>query len=310
MPVAPQYKKPSKVLFPFRKKASSFRRRRYGKKTKTPMKKTCSPAYIKRVVDKQLGKELEVKVQALRPANQVNPIAQQTTGSGSNIVWYRNYVLGQGPTSWVGPAGSYNYINLEGFTWPVGTSNDRRIGRYMNLKHTTMNLRIACNNISSVSAPIRFRVIVYKQKRNGPALLQQSNPNDNLFLGTTGQELGLNNSYSGDSVSMEFMNMITNKRRYEIHTDTQFILSPHTFSVQGGSNIVSPLSQGYPAEKNMLLRLPHNEKVSFNGATEMPEDLNYQYCVTVLSMPYGNNTQVSANGWKTNVRGTVAVTDA
>jgi len=309
MPVAPQYKKSSRALFPFRKKASFRKKPRFIRKARKPSAKRTT-ALVKRVVHSELGKELELKVQALRPVNQDTPVAQATTGTASNIVWYNQYVLGQGPTSWVGPAGSYNFVNLEGFTWPVGTSSDRRIGRYMNLKHTTMNLRIACDNLSSVSCPIRFRVIVYKQKRNGPALLTQSNPNDNLFLGTTGQELGLNNSYSGVAVSMEFMNMLTNKRKYEIHTDTQFILSPHTFSVQGGSNIVSPLSQGYPAEKNMLLRLPHNEKVSFNGTSEMPEDLNYQYCVTVLSMPYGNNTQVSARNWKTNVRGTVSVTDA
>jgi len=307
MPVAPQYKKSSRALFPFRKKASSRRKSRFSRKAK-PAKRTT--ALVKRVVHSELNKELELKVQELRAVNQDTPVAQQTTGSGSNIVFYNQYVLGQGPTSWVGPNGSYNFKNLEGFTWPVGTSSDRRIVRYMNLKHTTMNLRIACDNLATVSSPIRFRVLIYKQKRNGPALLQQSNPNDNLFLGTVGQELGLNNAYSGDSVSMEFMNMITNKRKYEIHTDTQFILSPHTFSVQGGSNIVSPISQGYPAEKNMLLRLPHNEKVSFNGSSEMPEDLNYQYCVTVLSMPYGNNTQVSVKNWKTNVRGTVSVTDA
>lgn len=307
MPVAPQYKKSSRALFPFRKKLSSRRKFRPSGKAK-PVKRTT--ALVKRVVHSELNKDLELKVQALRPINQDNPEAQATSGTGSNIVWYNQYVLGKGPTSWTGPSGSYNFVNLEGFTWPEGTSSDRRIGRYMNLKHTTMNLRIACDNLSSVSCPIRFRVIVYKQKRNGPALLAQTNPNDNLFLGTVGQELGLNNTYSGDSVSMEFMNMLTNKRKYEIHTDTQFILSPHTFSVQGGSNIVSPISQGYPAEKNMLLRLPHNEKVSFNGTSEMPEDLNYQYCVTVLSMPYGNNTQVSARNWKCNVRGTVSVTDA
>ena len=307
MPVAPQYKKSSRALFPFRKKASSRGKFRPSSKAK-PSKRTT--ALVKRVVNSELSKDLELKVQALRPVNQDLPAAQATSGTGSNVVWYNQYVLGQGPTSWTGPAGSYNYVNLEGFTWPEGTSSDRRIGRYMNLKHTTMNLRIACDNLSSVSCPIRFRVLVYKQKRNGPALLAQTNPNTNLFLGTTGQELGLNNSYSGDSVSMEFMNMITNKRKYEIHTDTQFILSPHTFSIQGGSNIVSPLAQGYPAEKNMLLRLPHNDKVSFNGTTQMPEDLNYQYCVTVLSMPYGNNTQVNARNWKSNVRGTVSVTDA
>jgi len=170
MPVAPQYKKSSRALFPFRKKASSRKKSRFTRKISRPAKRTT--AFVKRVVHSELNKELELKVQALRAVNQDTPVAQQTTGSGSNIVWYNQYVLGQGPSSWTGPSGSYNFVNLEGFTWPVGTSSDRRIGRYMNLKHTTMNLRIACDNLATVSSPIRFRVIVYKQKRNGPALLQ------------------------------------------------------------------------------------------------------------------------------------------
>jgi len=309
MAVAPQYRKTTKALFPFRKKASSMKRRRYTKKSSA--KKSVSTALIKRVVNKQLGKELEIKVQSLRPVNQAIPLPQQTSGTGANVVWYRNYVLGLGPSAqWVGPNGSYNYTNLEGFSWSQGTSQSERLGRYLNLKHTTMNLRIACNNISSVSCPIRFRVLVYKSKRKfGNSQAVGSNPNENLFLGTTGQELGINNAYSGDSVSMEFMNMLTNKRNYDIHTDTQFILSPHTFSVQGGSNLVSPISLGYPAEKNMLLRLPHNSKVAFDDTSNQPEDLNFQYMVTILSMPYGDNTQVSANAWKSNVRGTVSCTD-
>lgn len=309
MPVAPQYKKSSKALFPFRKKSSSYKRRRYAKKSS---RKGMSTALIKSVVNRQLGKDMEMKLKSLRAVNQATPIAQATTGTASNIVWYRNYVLGQGPSDqWIGPAGTYNYVDLEGFNWPQGAGQQQRIGRYLNFKHITVNLRIACNNISSVSCPIRFRVIVYKSKRKfGNTDAVGSNPNTNLFLNTTGGELGLNNSYTGDSVSMEFMNMLTNKRSYDIHTDTQFILSPHTFSVQGGSNIVSPLSPGYPAEKNLLLKLPHNSKVSFENTTNNPEDLNYQYAMTILSMPYGDNTQVSANAWKSNVRGTVCVTDA
>jgi len=105
------------------------------------------------------------------------------------------------------------------------------------------------------------------------------------------------------------MNMIINKRNFDVHTDTQFILSNHTFSVQGGSNIVSPLGQGYPAEKNFLLKLNHNEKTSFSDIADIPDDLNYQYCMTILSMPYGDNTAVSARGWTTSVRGVVSATE-
>lgn len=107
---------------------------------------------------------------------------------------------------------------------------------------------------------------------------------------------------------MEFMNMIVNKRNFDVHTDTQFILAPHTFSVAGGSNLVSPLSKGYDAEKNFLLRLNHNEKTSFS-VNDVPDDLTYQYCVTILSMPVGDNTQVNTRTWKSCARGVVSCTD-
>ncbi len=302
MPVAPQFKKNSRAVFPFNKKKGSSKKR----PASAPQKRT--KALVRRVVQSELKKDVEIKLKPLRAVNQANPLSQQSSGSGSNIVWYNNYCLGSPAATWLGPTGSANFVGLGGFDWAQGTANNERVGRYLNLKHTTCNLRVACNNISSVSCPIRFRVIIYKAKRNSVLGTSGGNPNATLFLGLDGQELGINNSYSGDSVSMEFMNMIVNKRNFDVHTDTQFILSSPTFSIQGGSNIVSPLTPGYPTEKNLLLKLNHNEKTSF-GSGDIPEDLNYQYCMTILSMPYGDNTQVNASRWKTNVRGVVSCTD-
>jgi len=304
MPVAKYMKRSSRAQFPFRKKTSSRKKPRVFSKGKKS-----SPALIRRVVQSELKKDVELKLKALRSAHQISPAAQTPAGgSASNIVWYQNYCLGQPATSWTGPTGSGNFLGLSGFTWVQGASNGQRIGRYLNLKHTTCNLRIACDNVASLACPIRFRVIIYKAKRNAALGSGGGNPNTTLFLGTEGQELGINNSYTGDSVSMEFMNMLVNKRNFDVHTDTQFVLASHTYSVQGGSNIVTPISLGYPAEKNMLLRLPHNEKTSF-GPGNVPDDLNYQYCMTILSMPYGDNTAVTANKWKSNVRGVVSATD-
>lgn len=303
MPVAPQFKKNTRAVFPFRKKKGSLKKR----PASAPARRT--KALVRRVVQSELKKDVELKLSPLRGVYQAAPIAQATSGTASNIVWYNNYCLGQPSALWQGPTGSVDFLGLGGFEWPQGTDQGQRIGRYLNLKHTTANLRIAMNNLGSVSCPVRFRVIIYKAKRNSILGQAGGNPNDTLFLGLDGQEKGINNSYTGDSVGMEFMNMLVNKRNFDVHTDTQFILSNHTFSVQGGSNVVSPLGQGYPAEKNMLLKLNHNEKTSFRDAGDIPDDLNYQYCMTILSMPYGDNTAVSARGWTTCVRGVVSATD-
>lgn len=298
--VAKQYnrKSSSKIKFAFQRS----KKKKYSK----PLRKSAIQK-TKAIVQSELKKDLETKLSPLSTVYAGTPLNQDTS---NNVVYYNNYCLGSPANTWLGPTGGANFVGLNGFTWPQGTSNNTRIGKYMTLKHTTMSFRVGLIGVPRGSSPMRFRVIVYKAKRNAVLGTSGGNPNENLFIGLSGSELGINNSYAQNAVAYEMMNMLVNKRNYEVFCDKQFILCHPTFAVQGGSNVVSPIAQGmYPTEKNFLWKLPHNEKVAF-GVGNIPEDSRYQYCVTVLSMPTGDLAITGMNSWRTQCRGIVSVVDA
>lgn len=302
--VAPHYRNKGRKLNPY---ALKLRPKVSIMKRKSKKAKKITSKVVKTIVKKELAQEIETKIKALSTYVDQSP---QNQDVANNVVYYDNYCLGEPASTWLGPTGSQNFKALEGFEWSLGTQSSQRVGRYMDLKHTTMNFRVGLVGTPRTATPVRFRVIVYRAKRNAPFGQNGGNPNDTLFLGLGGQPQGVNTSYAQNRVSFEFMNLITNKRNFEIHHDSQFILAPPVTAVQGGSNLVTPMSQGmYPNEKNFLWKLKHNEKTAF-GANNKPEDANYQYCVSIFSMPTGDLGNTGLNSWRTAARGIVSVTDA
>lgn len=303
--VAIQFRRPTsnKVKYSFMKpKKKIFKSRSRS----VPTRKKVSTKRVTTIVKRELAKDLELKLNKLGSVYAGTPLNQDTT---NNVVFYNNYCLGTPATTWQGPTGSANFVGLQGFTWPQGVSNNERIGKYMTLKQTSLSFRIGLVDVPRASNPQRFRVIVYKAKRNAILGAAGGNPNENLFIGLNGTELGINNTYAQNAVAYEMMTMLVNKRNYDVYHDSQFMLCHPTYSIQGGSNIVSPISQGYPNEKNFLWKLPHNQKSAF-GVGNIPEDLRYQYCITVLSMPTGDLTGTGQNSWRTQVRGVTSALDA
>lgn len=298
--VAPHYQNKGKSLNPYAKSFTPAKKK--GKKSKNVTK-----SVVKEIVKQELAEDIETKIKSL--ATYVNQTPQNQDTS-NNVVYYDNYCLGDPASTWLGPTGVQNFKALEGFEWAPGTSSAQRVGRYMHLKHTTLNFRVGLVGTPRTATPQRFRVIVYKARRNAPFGQNGGNPNSDLFLGLGGQPQGVNTSYAQNRVAFEFMNLITNKRNFEIHHDSSFILAPPVTAVQGGSNIVTPMSQGmYPNEKNFLWKFKHDEKVAF-GANQKPEDSNYQYCISIFSMPTGDLGNTGMNSWRTAARGVVCVQDA
>lgn len=89
----------------------------------------------------------ESKIQALTAKNKIAP-APLTVAPLLGPVYFTNYCLGTAPAAWVGPTGGTNFNDLNGFVWPNGTAFNQRIGRYMYLKRTTLQLRVEMNQIS------------------------------------------------------------------------------------------------------------------------------------------------------------------
>jgi len=300
--VASFYKHRSKATKFGSKKKKTFRKRGNARK-KTKM----TPTAVKSIVSREINKDLETKLKPITPVYAGVPSNADTS---LNCVYYNNYCLGAPAPTWLGPSGSANFVGVDGVSFAQGTGPQQRIGRYMTLKYTSLNFRVGLVGVPRQSSQTRFRVLVYKAKRNAQFGTSGSNPNETLFLNTNGNQYGINNTQTLSSQAYNLMNAITNKRNFDIHMDTQFVLGHPTVSVSGSASIVTPLSQSLPDEKNFLIKLPHNDLNTAYGAGNLPEDLNYQYCITVLSCPTGNLENTGYNSWRTYLRGVTSVKDA
>lgn len=292
------------------KKASGAKR---GAKKSTKAKVVSNTAKINELT-KTMNNSVEQKIQTLSNIYQAKPLPQLVAPALGPLYYY-NACLGDAPLTpapanaplWPGPNGQSNFNGLAGFQWPQGTGPTQRIGRYLYLKHTTMQMRLAMLNTVSNATPTQFRVIVYKAKRNAAAGTGGGNPNEDLFLNNEGRALGINNLGIVESKSFEYMNMLVNKRNYTIVSDTKCILQPSTIAVQG-ANPVGVISTAYPPEKTFSLKLTHNSKTAFSNFNA-PLDLNYQYCVSVIAAPLGQ-VDTRADDWRISFRGTVSCMDS
>ena len=206
----------------------------------------------------------ETKLQRLTDRNQTKPSPVELAPL-LGPCYYTNYILGESPSTYVGPAGTQAFINLDGFRWLQGTQSQNRIGKYIYLKRTTMNLQIQMDPLSR-HGETKFRVIVYKSKRNAVIGTGGGNPMDNLFITHTGSTVGINNVAPIEARSMNFQTWLVNKRNYHIVKDFKFILAPQNIAAQGSTDPFTINQSNKPSEKNMTFSLGHYKK------TDMSED--------------------------------------
>jgi len=284
---------------------SAWRRRR---------KTVAGPAKKKGSVAKALAQVAERKIQALTPIYMDAPYAQ-ALAPALGPVYFRNYILGDQPANWEGPAGGAvnapNYTALGGYEFPQGTGSNGRIGRYMFLERCNMNLNIALKPVAERHTnPVAFRVLLYKFKRND-TLGSIGNPNVDLFMSSAGSQLGFNtffdNGVNPGSAAFELMNAIVNKKNYEVFKDEKFVLTPQVCLSSGGAYV--PLSHSNSIQKDFQFVLNHNQKTAFDAASK-PVDLQYQYCLSILSAPLGEANTIGVDYWNASIRGTVSALDS
>lgn len=260
---------------------------------------------LSRQVAKIINTIGETKIQALTEKNAIKPKPVEVAPT-IGPCYFTNYCLGTAPGSFTGPDGSASFNDLNGFEWQQGTSSQQRIGRYMYLKRTTLQLRIAMDQIAS-TGPTKFRVIVYKEKRNQYNVAGGGNPNNDLFLSHLGKAVGVNTANAVEKRAMNFNTQLVNKRNYQVVKDMKFTLCNEQQSALGSTDPFN-VNQHFKSEKMIQLSLGHYKKTAFSADTATPEDTKYRYCVTILSMPCSNST-FPHNTYRTYVRGTVSVSD-
>lgn len=282
------------------------RARRSRRKAGTPSRFPSGKKTYKqtRAVSKVLKNISETKIQALTAQNAIAPKPVEvapTTGP----IYFTNYCLGTAPSGWVGPSGTAAFNNLDGFAWPQGTGPAERIGQYMYLKKTTVNLRVAMNP-QSRHGPVKFRVIVYKEKRNRYNTVANGNPCDDLFIDQSGTARGFNQVAPVNQRTMDFNTWLINRRNYQVVKDIKFTLANETLSALGSTDPFN-VNQHNRAEKLIRLNLGHYQKAKFDLAG-VPEDQMYRYCITIVSMPMSNST-VPHNDYSSFVNGVVSCVD-
>ncbi len=273
---------------------STYSRVRPGRLT------TGKSAYTKsRKVAKRIQPLSELKLQALKALNCFTPSPIVTPpGSNSTGVYETNFVFGDAITEWD------RFAALQGFQWPTGVNPGQRVGKYMYLRNTMLKLQIQMNaSQGPVVSPTRFRCIVFKARKSNIPTGVVKDPSQSIFLNTVGNEFGSKNlGLDG----MDFTTSITNKRNYIIVKDCQFILQPSVVTPQGSATM--PLATNYKSMHNIAMSLGHFKKCSFNPATEEPDDINYQYGITIFGIPV-NDCGTQMRDWSVSLRGTTSAYD-
>jgi len=285
-------------------KAPSYKKKMYRKARPARFPSGKRTYLQSRSVARELRNTAETKIQALTQRIGIAPSPVEVAPL-VGPAFFTNYCLGTAPAAWIGPDGAAAFNDLDGFQWPAGTGPDQRIGQYMYLKRTTLNLRVAMS-AQSRHGPTKFRVIVYKEKRNQYNVAGGGNPCENLFIDQTGQTRGVNSLSAPGARALDFNTWLVNKRNYQVVKDFKFTLANETLLVQGA---IEPgnANQTNRAEKLLKFSLGHYQKAKF-GQGDVPEDQMYRYCVTVISMPMSNSV-APHNDYSTYVNGVVSCLD-
>lgn len=249
----------------------------------------------------------ETKVIAMREQNWAQPSATPTAPGVTQV----KFITGSTAL------GQYTgYTPVGGFAAPQGDGKNNRDGQFIFLKHTTAALTIQMDHLSaSTSRPaaIRFRVIVFKNKRAmDPSGLTLS-PDFNLFLQNDGNNFGDSSTGANAMNIMDMQLQPLNTNSYTPLMDRQFTLQ-HTSEINpstAGNNAVAQTN--FPSTKTIRLRFNHNTKARIPlDATDEPIDYNYRFAVAIYAF-WPNQAYATAGDdpltWSASIRGTTGFND-
>jgi hypothetical protein len=205
------------------------------------------------------------------------------------------------------------YTAVQGFQAPQGDGKNNRDGQFIFLKHSTVALTVQMDSLIPAGvnpSAVRFRVIVFKNKRAMDPAGATMSPNTSLFLQNNGNNMGDATTGVGAMNNMDMMLQPLNTNNFTILKDTQFTLQHSVDNLtQTAQTTPTPIAQTkYPSCKVMRLRFNHNTKARIPlNATDEPVDYNYRFAVAVYAFwPNGNATVATDTPltWSASIRGT------
>jgi len=231
---------------------------------------------------------VETKYLALNPVNEAAPSAIQT---GAKAYW-KGFVIGSRPGSWTpGPS------DLGGIACAKGVDSNQRVGNYIYLKHSLLNLNIDMKLNSDVAPPIEFRVIVFRQRREAMPAGINPDPSTTLFLSEAGVGFG---HLVGGVNGTDLMLQPLNKEKWIIVRDQKFTLQKPDHGDHSFGN------GGYKNMKNFRLNLGYNRKAHYETAN-VPSNVPYHYGVFIYARSLDKDH--NASNWEVNTRGTTTFND-
>lgn len=231
----------------------------------------------------------ETKYLPITAYNEHTPNAIQTGAKA----FFTGFVVGTVPSSW----SSTGVSNLGGIVCAKGTDANQRVGNYIYLNHTLLNLNIDTKLNATDAPPMEFRVIVFRQRRQAMPAGLNPDPANTLFKNEAGESQGhLTSGINGTDLMLQPLN----KEKWIIVRDQKFTLQKPSKAGEAMGN--AP----YKNFKNFRLNLGYKKKAHYESAN-LPTNVPFHYGVFIYARSVDKG--VNANNWEVNLRGTTCYND-
>lgn len=279
-----------------RKSTTVRRTTRSNYKKKSPATYQARLNYSKRrynankSIANQLSLFSETKYKIMNGINEQLPVPIQ---SGA-LAHMAKFVVGGGPTGWT------DLTDLGGMSFTQGSATSNRIGDYIYLKKSHLNIEID-TKISSDSNnhPTEFRMIVAKARRNASPAGTNRTPQSTLFLDEIANDFG---DGTGGKNGTDLMVQPLNKRHWMILKDYKFKMS-NPLDPTATTNSYTGM---YPTMKRFSVNLPHYIKAHFDDSNQ-PTNYDFHYLVIIYARSQDKDTK--ADNWEVNIRGNTQYVD-
>lgn len=200
------------------------------------------------------------------------------------------------------------------FTCRRGDNRDERNGDYIYGKKLLLNLYLQMvqtseNNTARNAVPIRFKVLVIKNRRSKAPYGTFKDPDKSLFLQPNGDEIGANTGLITQQMKVDdFIGAPLNKKNFMVYKHYNFWLSPPQLIQTGAADEVGFTSQKqYPMSKNIKMTLPVWSKLHYDNTSNNPDDYDGHYKILIYAM--NQPSPDNASYWSSSLRSTFLYND-
>lgn len=253
-----------------------------------------------RALSKKLDNMIETKVDGLQTYLGLPSAAANPVPGSANAGQITQFYLGPAPSlppSWTG-----TWNSLDGIPNSTGVGSQERVGDYIYMKRTTVNMLIDVVPDVAATIPVapwEFRVVVGKANRKYNPAGVTPDPNARLLISPNSDARGFGINTDDRALFLS----PPNRRDFTIKRDFKFILEAQ--HANGGGALGSNNTGHYGCTKQLQITMPHSKKVRFDS-TGNPTNYDYHYFIVVYARPIGG---ASGSRWNVTTVGSTSYND-